>query len=148
MLSINTLRAPQGAKKRKKRVGCGPGSGHGKTSTRGHKGQGQHAGSKTYVGFTGGNVPLFRHIPKRGFTNKFRKEIQVVNLKDINARFKENQVVTRKSLRKKGLIKKISVPVKVLGTGNIDKKLVFKVDKISSKALKKIEASGAEVKKQ
>ena len=73
MLRVDNLKRPPAARHRKKRVGCGPGSGHGKTSCRGHKGQGQHAGSKTYIGFEGGKVPLFRHLPKRGFTNPLKK---------------------------------------------------------------------------
>ena len=144
MLQINNLKSPKGANKRKKRVGCGPGSGHGKTSTRGHKGQGQHAGSKTYVGFTGGNVPLFRHLPKRGFNNKFKKMYQIVNLDCINECFNEGEVVSRKSLYNKGLIENIILPVKILGRGKLNKKLVFRIDSVSNLAAEKIESAGGE----
>ena len=145
MLGIHNLKKPKGASKKKKRVGCGPGSGHGKTSTRGHKGQGQHAGSKTYIGFEGGKIPFFRHIPKRGFAPPFRKIYQVVNLKDIQERFEEGEEVTPITLRLKGLIRDEKKPVKILGEGNLKKPLVFKVDKLSKKAKEVIERVGGKI---
>ncbi len=144
IVRIGNIKSPRGANKRKKRLGCGPGSGHGKTSGRGHKGQGQHAGSKTYAGFQGGNVPLFRHLPKRGFKTK-KREYEVVNLKDIEERFSQGEEVSVESLRRKGLIKSRNVEIKILGQGNISKPLIFKVKHFSRSAFKKIEALGGKV---
>lgn len=125
-------------KKKPKRVGRGPGSGHGKTSGRGHKGAKARKGRPFYLGFEGGNFSYLRRIPKRGFTHR-KKKYEVVNIKDIGSKFEPNQEVTPLALFEKGLIKKKRARVKILGKGKIDKPLVFFVHKLSQKARLKIE---------
>lgn len=129
-------------KKKRKRIGRGPGSGHGKTSCRGHKGQKARTGFELKAGFEGGQMPLIRRIPKRGFTNKFRKVYQIVNLGQLNQAFEKNAKITPEVLKEKGLISKINVPVKVLGDGDLDKPFVIKVHKFSKKAKEEIEKIG------
>lgn len=133
---------PRINKKKKKRIGRGPGSGHGKTSCRGHKGQKARTGFELKAGFEGGQMPLIRRIPKRGFTNKFRKVYQIVNLGQLNQAFDKGALVTLEVLKEKGLISKINVPVKVLGDGELDKPFVIKVHKFSKKAKEEIEKIG------
>ncbi len=133
---------PRINKKKKKRIGRGPGSGHGKTSCRGHKGQKARTGFELKAGFEGGQMPLIRRIPKRGFTNKFRKVYQIVNLGQLNQTFDKGALVTLEVLKEKGLISKINVPVKVLGDGELDKPFVIKVHKFSKKAKEEIEKIG------
>ncbi len=140
-MELNTLKPPAGSKKRKKRVGRGDGSGHGGTSTRGHKGHKARAGGKKSRGFEGGQMPLQRRLPKRGFTNPFRQDWQIVNVKDLN-RFPTGSVVDPTLLQESGLIKKGDEKVKILGEGSINFPLTIKAHRFSLVAKKKIEAMG------
>jgi len=140
-VKLQELQSPPGANKRIKRVGRGIGSGHGKTSTRGHKGQWSRSGGGIRPGFEGGQMPLQRRLPKRGFTNIFRKEYAIVNVKDLNC-FDDGAVVTIALLQEAGLVKKITAGVKLLGDGELEKKLTVQVDKCSQQALDKITARG------
>ena len=143
-MKLNELKPNKGARKRKKRIGLGIGSGHGKTSTKGNKGQNARKhGNK--VGFEGGQMPLVRRTPKRGFTNIFKKKYEIVNIVDLN-RFADGNVVDINSLMEKRLIKTGSKAVKLLGNGELKKKLIVKVDKISKQAAEKIKAASGEVK--
>ena len=144
LLGLNKLHYSFQAKKRKKIVGRGPSSGHGKTSTRGHKGQKARSGGGKRPGFEGGQMPLVRRIPKRGFTNIFRQSFTIVNISRLN-RFKKDAVVTPEVLAKEGLIKKEKSGVKILGEGELKKPLVVKVHALSKNARQKIEAQGGRV---
>jgi len=139
-MELHTLRPPEGSRKDRKRVGRGPGSGTGKTSGRGHKGAGQRSGFRRKHGREGGQMPLHRRLPKRGFANIFRKEYQVVNLVDLSR--VEPGEVTPETLMNAGLIKKITVPVKMLGNGTVDKAYTVKVSAFSKSAIEKLEAAG------
>jgi large subunit ribosomal protein L15 len=130
--------------KKKKRVGRGAGSGHGKTSGRGHKGQGALAGWTAALIFEGGASPLIRRIPKRGFNNAFAKTIAVVNLGDINKAFKAGANVTLEALREKNLAKHRHDELKILGDGELKKKLKISAHRFSKSALEKIQKAGAE----
>ena len=126
-----------------KRVGRGPGSGMGKTSTRGEKGQKARSGASIPAWFQGGQSPLYRRIPKRGFNNKrFRVEYATINLSDLNNFFKDGDVVTPEILKERGIIKKSLAGIKVLATGTLEKKLTIKAQRFSSKAVTKIEEAG------
>ncbi|HOJ99421.1 MAG TPA: 50S ribosomal protein L15 [Termitinemataceae bacterium] len=139
------LHAPEGANKKGRRVGRGQGSGRGTTAGRGNKGQKSRSGGKTYVGFEGGQMPLYRRLAQRGFSNyPFKKEYQVVNLARLEAVYNNGETVDVASLIQKGLVKK-AAPVKILGTGEITKKLEVKVDAISGSAKEKIEKAGGTV---
>ena len=139
------LHAPVGANKRKKVVGRGQGCGRGTTSGRGNKGQQSRSGGKTYVGFEGGQMPLYRRLARRGFSNHpFKQEWQIVNLDEIEKRYKDSETVDPVSLMRKGLIKN-GKPVKVLANGTITKKLSFKVSAVSASAKEKIEKTGGDV---
>src|SRR5215813_2317655 len=116
MTTLSTLRAAVGASKPRKRVGRGPGSGHGKTASRGHKGQKARSGGKARVGFEGGQMPLQRRLPKRGFTNVFKVVYQIVNITDFQG-IEAHTVVTRELLQRMGRIKSSAKPIKVLGDG-------------------------------
>ena len=144
-MDLSNLSPPQGAKKRKKRVGRGSGSGHGKTSCRGNKGQKSRSGGKIAPWFEGGQMPLQRRIPKRGFRNIFKKEYTIVNLKDLNI-FSGDEVITIEKLRQQGLVKKIRDGVKVLGEGKLEKPLVIEAHKFSKSATEKIMAVGGTAK--
>ncbi|MEA3368771.1 MAG: 50S ribosomal protein L15 [Candidatus Ratteibacteria bacterium] len=141
LLGLNRLHHSFQAKKRKKIVGRGPSSGHGKTSTRGHKGQKSRSGGGKRPGFEGGQMPLVRRIPKRGFTNIFRQSFTIVNISRLN-RFKKDTVVTPEVLAEEGVIKKENSGVKILGEGELKKPLVVKVHALSKNARQKIEAHG------
>jgi large subunit ribosomal protein L15 len=142
-MSLSNLRPPRGAKHAKKRVGRGPGSGHGKTAARGHKGAKSRSGFRTKRGFEGGQMPLHRRLPKRGFTNPFRVEYAVVNLDVLSEVFDAGSEVTPDLLRQRGLVREAaSVPVKVLGRGELAKQLTVRAHKFSGSATKKIEAAG------
>jgi len=141
---LEEIKSPPGANKSPKRVGRGIGSGHGKTSTRGHKGQKARSGGKVRPGFEGGQMPLQRRIPKRGFTNIFKKEWSIVNVKDLNI-FDEGSVVTIDMLKQAGLIRKTDVPVKLLGDGEVEKQLTVQVQKASQQAEDKIVAKGGKI---
>ena len=142
-MSLNNLRPPRGAKHAKKRVGRGPGSGHGKTASRGHKGAKSRSGFRFKRGFEGGQMPLHRRVPKRGFTNPFRVEYAVVNLDVLADVFDAGSEVTPEVLRQRGLVReRASVPVKVLGRGEFSKKLTVRAHKFSGSAAKKITDAG------
>ena len=141
-MSLNSIRPPKGAKHPKKRVGRGPGSGHGKTSSRGHKGAQSRSGHSYKRGFEGGQMPLHRRVPKRGFHNLFRVEYAVVNLDDLSERFEAGTVVTPELLRERGLIHGLRQPIKVLARGDISKKLTVHAHRFSGKAAEKIAAAG------
>jgi large subunit ribosomal protein L15 len=132
--------------KKKKRVGRGPGSGHGKTSGRGHKGQGQLAGWSAPAIFEGGASPLIRRIPKRGFHNAFAKLVKAVNVGDLNDSYADGDEVTLDSLRVKDLAKGRYDELKILGSGELTKKLKISAHRFSASALEKIEAAGGEAK--
>ena len=140
-MSLNNLRPPKGAKHAKRRVGRGPGSGHGKTASRGHKGAKSRSGWKKKRGFEGGQMPLHRRVPKRGFHNPFREEYEVVNLDSLAERFDGDVEVTPELLRERGLVQS-DVRVKVLARGDIAKALTVKAHKFSGKAAEKIAAAG------
>lgn len=140
------LHPPFGATHRKRIVGRGRGSGLGSTAGKGHKGQQSRSGGKTYPGFEGGQMPLYRRLAHRGFNNKnFRNDFQIVNLEDIERRFEAGEIVDGVSLVIKGLVRKADKPVKVLGDGSISKALTFSIDKVSASARTKIEAAGGTI---
>lgn len=145
MIDLSSLSPKRGAVKRKKRVGRGPGSGHGKTSCRGHKGQKARTGGAKPVWFEGGQMPLYKRLPKRGFHNPFRVEFQIVNLDTVDKYYESGETVNKETLLKKGLIKDPNLPVKILGRGEVSKPLTFDVDKISESAKEKIEKAGGKV---
>ena len=139
-IGLHNLKAPRGAHKRKKLLGRGPSSGHGKTSTRGSKGQTSRAGRDFYLGFEGGQTPLIRRVPKRGFTSRFKKEYQIVNLKDLN-RIQES-TVNLDLLAQKGLIKDKNKLVKILGEGEIKTPISIQAHAFSRRAWEAIKNAG------
>lgn len=141
-MKLNELKPVAGARHAKKRVGRGVGSGMGKTATRGHKGQNARSGGGVRPAFEGGQTPLFKRLPKRGFTNVSRKEYAVVNLGDINEKFEAGVVVDVLALKNAGLVKKEYEGVKVLGNGEFNKALTIKAAKFSKSALEKISQAG------
>ena len=142
------LSAPQGANKKPKRVGRGSSSGLGTTAGKGNKGQQSRSGGKTYVGFEGGQMPLYRRIARKGFSNyPFKKEYVCINVELLETKFNDGETVNKASLIEKGFISsKSNSMVKVLGNGEITKKLTVEVDKVSSSAKEKIEKAGGSVK--
>ncbi len=140
-MKLHELKANEGARKTKNRVGRGMSSGSGKTSGRGQKGQKARSGGGVRPGFEGGQTPLFQRLPKRGFTNINRKEYAIVNLEKLN-QFEEGTEVTPELLLEKGIVSKLKSGVKVLGNGTIEKKLTVKAHKFSEKAKEAIEAAG------
>jgi large subunit ribosomal protein L15 len=140
-MRLEELKPAAGAKKKAKRVGRGPGSGSGKTAGKGHKGQKARSGGVKGAGFEGGTMPLQRRIPKRGFTNIFRKEYSVVNIQDLEV-MAGTDPVTPEMLMQKGLIKDMKTGVKVLGTGELKVKLTVRAHKFSKSAVEKIQAAG------
>jgi len=143
-MKINELRPAEGSTKQRKRIGRGPGSGFGKTSGKGHKGQKCRSGAKSFKGFEGGQMPLQRRLPKVGFTNIFKKRYALVKVGDL-ARFDAGSTVDAAALVQAGLVNRIYDGVKVLGGGEIDRALTLKVDKISGSAKAKIEAAGGKI---
>jgi large subunit ribosomal protein L15 len=141
-MKLNELKPVAGARHAKKRVGRGVGSGMGKTATRGHKGQNARSGGGVRPAFEGGQTPLFKRLPKRGFTNVSRKEYAVVNLGDINLKFEAGTTVDVVALKNAGLVKKEYEGVKVLGNGEFTKALTIKAAKFSKTALEKISQAG------
>ncbi|MFY9557168.1 MAG: 50S ribosomal protein L15 [Blastocatellia bacterium] len=145
-MGIHNIGAPEGANRNKKRVGRGPGSGHGKTSTRGHKGQKSRSGYSGRPGFEGGQMPLQRRLPKRGFTNIFKKKWIEVNLGDLEQRFEASEEVTPELMAERGIIKKSKLAgaegVVVLGKGNLTKALKVTAHRFSRTAREKIETAG------
>jgi large subunit ribosomal protein L15 len=140
-IHAGTLRPPRGANKRRKRIGLGRGSGHGKTATRGSKGQHSRAGSSLRPGFEGGQMPLHRRLPKRGFTNIFKKRFAIVNLSDLE-RFTVDQAVTPDALLKLGIIKRVRDGLRVLGEGELKAPLSISAHHFSKSALDKIQKAG------
>ncbi len=144
MLKLNNLGAPKGANRDTKRRGRGPGSGQGKTAGRGHKGQKARAGKKIKPWFEGGQMPLQRRLPKRGFVNLFKRVYQIVNLSDLEA-FEAGATVDAAALAAAGLIRHPERPVKLLGRGAVAKALQVKVDKASRAAVAAVTAAGGAV---
>jgi|SRR5699024_4589392 len=140
-MKLHELKAAEGARKKRHRVGRGMSSGSGKTSGRGHKGQKARSGRGTRVGFEGGQMPLFQRSPKRGFTNIHRKEFAIVNLDALN-QFADGTEVTPELLLEEGVVSKAKAGIKVLGNGEIEKKLTVKAHKFSASAREAIEAAG------
>ncbi len=145
MFDLSNLGPNPGAVKKRKRVGRGPGSGLGKTAGRGHKGQKSRSGGAKPRYFEGGQLPLYRRLPKRGFTNIFKVTYQVVNVGQLEEKFDSDAVIDREALRKAGLIKKLNQPVKLLAKGSVSKKFTVKVDAASKKAIELIQAAGGTV---
>jgi len=143
-MELHQLKPAKGATHRRKRIGRGPGSGHGKTATRGNKGQRSRSGHSLKLGFEGGQMPLHRRLPKRGFHNIFRREYAAINLSQLNV-FKAGSTVTPEELVRKGIIKKVVHGVKILAEGNLNAALVVKAHKFSEAAAKKIQAVGGTV---
>ena len=145
-MKLHTLAPNKGAKHRVKRLGCGESSGHGKTSCKGNKGQKARSGSGTRVGFEGGQMPLHRRLPKRGFNNiNFKTKVEVVNLAQIEKAFNDGDTVTEEALRKAGLINRSCDVVKVLGQGELTKKVTIAVGTISASAKERVEKAGGSV---
>ncbi|MCX8044367.1 MAG: 50S ribosomal protein L15 [Desulfobacterota bacterium] len=140
-MDLSSLHPVPGAKKKRKRVGRGPGSGHGKTSCRGHKGQKARSGGGKTLGFEGGQMPLQRRLPKRGFTNIFKKRYAIVHVQDL-CRFEKDSVVDPAALLQAGLVKNLHDGVKILGDGTIDRPLMVKAHRWSRAAYEKIVAAG------
>lgn len=143
-MKLHELVAAEGARHSRKRVGRGTGSGHGKTSCRGHKGQNSRSGGGVRPGFEGGQTPLFKRLPKRGFTNVNRKDYAVVNVEDLNV-FEKDSVVTIENLQEKGLVKKVYDGVKVLGAGKLEVALTVKANKFSKAAEEAITSAGGKI---
>ena len=143
-MKINELSPAAGSRRGRKRVGRGPGSGHGKTACRGHKGQNSRSGGGVRPGFEGGQMPIHRRLPKRGFKNPFRKEYSVVNVGDLS-RFEPNTQLDPDALKEAGLVWKMLDGVKLLGSGEISHPLVVRIHKISQSAREKIEGAGGKV---
>lgn len=143
-MKLNELKPNEGARRNRKRVGRGTSSGYGKTAGRGQKGQLARTGGKTRLGFEGGQMPLFRRMPKRGFNNVNRKEYAIINLADLN-KFEDGSEVTIDALKSTGLVKKELDGVKLLANGEVKVKLTVKVNKVSEAAKKAVEAAGGTV---
>lgn len=143
-MKLNELKATEGSRRNRKRVGRGTSSGYGKTSGRGQKGQLARSGGKTRLGFEGGQMPLYRRMPKRGFNNINRKEYAIINLNDLN-KFEAGSEVTIDSLKEAGIVKKELAGVKLLANGKLDVKLTVKVNKVSELAKKAVETAGGTV---
>jgi large subunit ribosomal protein L15 len=140
-MKLHEMKPVEGARKSRNRVGRGMSSGNGKTSARGHNGQNSRSGGGVGPTFEGGQLPLFRRIPKRGFTNINRKEYAVLNLNDLN-RFEDGTEVTPEMLKENGIVKNAKSGIKVLGNGTLEKKLTIKAHKFSGSAAKAIEEQG------
>lgn len=143
-MELNTLSPAPGSTKNRKRIGRGIGSGHGKTATKGHKGQKARSGGSVKPGFEGGQMPLQRRLPKRGFRPLSRTEYVVINLSQLDV-FEAGATVDRDAMDAKGLLKKSTLPVKVLANGSVTKALNIKADKFSKAAADKIAAAGGSI---
>jgi large subunit ribosomal protein L15 len=141
-MNLSDLSPAPGATRKRKRVGRGPGSGHGKTSSRGHKGRGARAGGNTPPGYEGGQMPLQRRLPKHGFRNPFRREFNVINLGQLETRFEPGAVVDAEALRTQGLVRNLKYPIKVLAGGKLTKALTVKADKFSTAAAARLQEIG------
>ena len=144
MKDLSNLTPAKGSNKKKKRIGRGPGSGLGKTAGEGHKGQKARKGGGVAPGFEGGQMPLYRRLPKRGFKNPFRTEYNPINLDSLN-RFEAGSTVTPEVLDKAGLLRKAGCPVKILGRGTLEKALTVNVQKFSASAKAAVEKAGGKV---
>jgi large subunit ribosomal protein L15 len=144
-ISLNTLRPAKGSTHKKKRVGRGPGSGLGKTAGRGEKGQKSRSGYSQKIGFEGGQMPLHRRLPKRGFTNIFKKQWLEISLAALDQHFGANEEITPEILHTRGLIKKAKHDVVVLGTGDVSKALRVSAHRFTKSAREKIEKAGGSV---
>jgi len=140
-MKLHELKAAEGTRKKRNRVGRGMSSGNGKTSGRGHKGQKARSGGGTRPGFEGGQMPLFQRLPKRGFTNVNRKEYAIVNLETLN-KFEDGTEITPELLQKEGVVKSLASGIKILGKGSIENKYTVKAHKFSASAKEAIEAAG------
>ncbi|MCQ2567067.1 MAG: 50S ribosomal protein L15 [Mogibacterium sp.] len=143
-MRIHELHKPEGSTKAPKRIGRGQGTGQGTTAGRGMNGQNSRSGGGVRLGFEGGQMPLYRRLPKRGFTNHWAKEYAEINVKDLN-RFENDTVVDLDLLLQSGLVKQVKDGVKVLGNGELEKKLTVKAEKFSKSAAEKIEKAGGKV---
>lgn len=144
-MKLHELRPAEGAVRKTKRKGRGTGSGLGKTAGRGSNGQNSRSGGGVRIAFEGGQMPLVRRIPKRGFTNIFKKQFAVVNIEDLN-KFENNTEITAEFLKEVGMIRKIEKDgLKILGNGNLEKSLTVKATKFTKSAVEKIEAAGGKV---
>lgn len=142
-MKLHELKPAEGSRKRRKRVGRGIGSGHGKTSGRGHDGQNARSGGGVRLGFEGGQIPLFQRLPKRGFTNVNRKDYAVVNLDKLNV-FDEGTEVTPELLLETGIVSNAKSGIKILGNGVLEKKITVKANKFSASAKEAIEKAGGQ----
>ncbi len=140
-MNLHELRPAAGSRRKRKRIGRGPGSGKGKTAGRGEKGQKSRSGYSAKIGFEGGQMPLHRRLPKRGFTNIFRTEYRTLNVEQLN-RFEAGAELTPDSLQSSGLLRKGKQGVKILGNGEISVALIVKAHKFTKAAVRKIEAAG------
>lgn len=143
-MRLHDLSPAVGSKKARKRIGRGVGSGHGKTACRGEKGQGSRSGGGVRPGFEGGQMPIHRRLPKRGFTNIFKKTYEIINVRDLN-RFESGAVVDAAALADKGLIKHVAGPVKLLGQGEIGVAVEVRLTAVSTGAKEKIVTAGGKV---
>jgi large subunit ribosomal protein L15 len=143
-MKLHDMKPADGARKKRKRVGRGTGSGHGKTSGRGHDGQNARSGGGVRLGFEGGQIPLFQRLPKRGFTNINRKEYAIVNLDTLN-RFDAGTEVTPELLLESGIVSNAKSGIKILGNGTLDKKITVKAHKFSASAIEAIEKAGGQI---
>jgi len=144
-MRLDSLEKPKGSTQKPKRVGRGSGSGLGKTSGKGHKGQKSRSGYKTNLWREGGQMPILRRIPKRGFSNVNRTEYQVVNVADLDAKFSAGEEITIETLKEKKLVGTVRKPVKILGSGEIKTSLTLKVHAASQSAIAKVTAAGGKV---
>jgi large subunit ribosomal protein L15 len=144
-MDLGSLKVPAGATKKRKRVGRGEASGQGKTSGRGNKGQKARSGGKVRAGFEGGQMPLSRRLPKRGFRNPFKEKFVAVNLTDLCRKFKKGAVIDEAALSTSGILKKNNYKVKILAKGEIDFPVTVKIAKISQAAKQKIVAAGGSI---
>ncbi|WP_342513668.1 50S ribosomal protein L15 [Sporosarcina sp. FSL K6-1522] len=142
-MKLHDMKPAEGARKRRKRVGRGTGSGWGKTSGRGHDGQNSRSGGGVRLGFEGGQIPLFQRLPKRGFTNINRKDYAIVNLETLN-RFEEGTEVTPELLIESGIVSNAKSGIKILGNGTLEKKITVKAHKFSATAKEAIEKAGGQ----
>ncbi|MDE2924992.1 MAG: 50S ribosomal protein L15 [Acidobacteriota bacterium] len=142
--ALHTLKPAPGTRHVRKRVGRGPGSGTGKTAGRGFKGQKSRSGYSARAGFEGGQMPLYRRIPKRGFKNPFRKRFAVINVRDLN-RFEDGTAVGPEQLMERGMIKKLGDGLRILGEGELERKLTVRAHHLSQSAREKIEQAGGNV---
>lgn len=140
-MKLHELKAAEGSTRKSKRKGRGTATGQGKTAGRGMNGQNSRSGGGTRLGFEGGQMPLYRRIPKRGFTNIWKKEYAILNVDDLNA-FEDGTTITPELIKEKGLAKQVVDGIKILGEGNLEKNVTVKAHKFSKTAIEKIESAG------